>query len=545
MTVVTGRSKVATTFGIVAASQPLASRAGVQMLERGGHAVDAAIAANAVMGLVEPHMNGIGGDLFAMVYDAGVDRLHGLNAGGWAPQGLSPQLLRTWGFDSMPTTGIHSVTVPGAVAGWAALHDRFGRLPFRDLLAPAAFYARHGFPVSEVSAAAWGGLAGKLAADPHAARTYLPQGGAPLGGTIFTNPDLATSLHHIAAGGPAAFYRGPVGQAILTLSHEKGGTMTPDDLASFTPQWVDPISTTYRGWTVYELPPNTQGIAALMMLDLMETFPLGRLGLHSVDALHVMIEAKKLAYADMLAWVGDPRFFVDARVPALVDKARAAARARLVHPTRAAGHVEPSRLPGLTTGAGGDTIYLSVVDRAGNIVSLIQSIFEGFGSGLVAPGTGFALHNRGALFTLEDGHPNVLAPRKRPLHTIIPGFMRKDDVRIGFGIMGGFNQAQAHAQFVAHVADFGLDIQQALEAGRFTKPTFDGRDVCVEALVPDASIRGLMTRGHEVIVVPPRTGTFGYGQAVMSNGDGVHFGASEPRHDGAAIPEAPDVFSGT
>jgi gamma-glutamyltranspeptidase/glutathione hydrolase len=456
----------------------------------------------------------------------------------------------------MPGAGIHSVTVPGAVAGWTALHDRFGRLPFRDLLAPAVFYARKGFPLSEVSAGTWAGLAGKLAADPNAARTYLPHGVAPRAGTIFTNPDLATSLQHISDGGPAAFYRGPVGQAILMLSRETGGTMTPDDLASFAPQWVDPISTTYRGWTVYELPPNTQGIAALMMLDIMETFPLADFGLHSVDALHVMIEAKKLAYADMLAWVGDPRYFAagtsprpdaapDPRVPALLDKARAAARARLVHPTRAARHVEPSRLPGLTTGAGGDTIYLSVVDRAGNIVSLIQSIFEGFGSGLVAPGSGFALHNRGALFTLEDGHPNVLAPRKRPLHTIIPGFMRKDDVRIGFGIMGGFNQAQAHAQFVAHVADFGLDIQQALEAGRFTKPTFDGRDVCVESLVPDASIRGLAARGHEVIVVPPRTGTFGYGQAVMGNGDGVHFGASEPRHDGAAIPEAPDVFSGT
>jgi gamma-glutamyltranspeptidase/glutathione hydrolase len=554
-TVVTGRSKVATAHGIVAASHPLAARAGVQLLERGGHAVDAAIAANAVMGLVEPHMNGIGGDLFAIVYDAATGALHGLNAGGWAPRGLTAEVVRSSGVAAMPPDGIHSVTVPGAVAGWAALAARFGRLPFADLLAPAAYYAEHGFPVSEVVAGTWAGLAEKLAAEPNAARTFLPHGAAPRAGTMFRNPDLATSLRHLVANGPAAFYDGPIGEAILTLSREKGGTMTSADLVEFAPEWVTPIATTYRGWTVYELPPNTQGVAALMMLDLMETFPLGEFGFQSVDALHVMIEAKKLAYADMLAWVGDPRFFgsgvpagpgivpPDARVPALLDKTRAAERARRIDMGRAAAHVEPSRLAGLTDGPGGDTIYLSVVDRDGNIVSLIQSIFHGFGSGLVPPGAGFALHNRGALFTLEDRHPNVLAPRKRPLHTIIPGFMQKDDLRIGFGIMGGFNQAQAHAQFVANIADFGLDIQQALEAGRFTKATFDGCDVDVEALVPETARRGLAARGHDVTLVPPRTGTFGYGQAVMSNGEGVHFGASEPRHDGAAIPEAPAVFA--
>jgi gamma-glutamyltranspeptidase/glutathione hydrolase len=312
--------------------------------------------------------------------------------------------------------------------------------------------------------------------------------------------------------------------------------MAAADLRDFAPEWVDPISTTYRGWTVYELPPNTQGIAALMMLDLMESAPLARYGFHSADALHTMIEAKKLAYADMLRWVGDPRFAA-LPVDLLLEKARAARRASAIDMQRAAAGVEPDRLPGLTTGAGGDTVYLSAIDRDGNIVSLIQSIFGGFGSGLVAPGTGFALQNRGALFTLEPGHPNELAPGKRPLHTIIPGFMRKGDVRIGFGIMGGFNQAQAHAQFVANVVDFDLDIQQALEAGRFTKPTFAGLDVSVEATIPEASRRGLAARGHEVITVPPRTHVFGYGQAVMSNGSGVHFGASEPRHDGAAIPE--------
>jgi gamma-glutamyltranspeptidase/glutathione hydrolase len=302
-------------------------------------------------------------------------------------------------------------------------------------------------------------------------------------------------------------------------------------------EWVAPISTTYRGWTVYELPPNTQGIAALMMLNLMERFPLAEYGFHSARALHVMIEAKKLAYADMLRHVGDSRF-CEAPVAAMLDKALAAGRADGIRSGNAARQVQPSTFSGLTTSSGQDTIYLSVIDRHGSIVSLIQSIYEGFGSAIVPPGTGFALHNRGALFTLEDGHPNQVAPRKRPLHTIIPGFMQRGETRIGFGIMGGFNQAQAHAQFVANIVDYGMDIQQALEAGRFTKATFDGADVSVEALVPDAVRQELTALGHEVTTVPPRTGTFGHGQAVMSDGTGVHFGASEPRHDGAAIPEA-------
>jgi gamma-glutamyltranspeptidase/glutathione hydrolase len=525
----------------VAASQPLAAQAGAQQLARGGHAVDAAIAANAVLGLVEPHMNGIGGDLFAVVYQARQDRLYGLNASGWTPRGLSAALLRARGFDTMPDDGIHSVTVPGAVAGWSALHRRFGRLPFADLLAPAIFYAAQGFPVTDVVADAWGTLAGKLAAEPEAARTYLPGGRAPRSGEIFVNPGLARSLRLIAAKGPPAFYRGRIAQALLTLSATRGGTMTADDLAAFTVEWVDPLSTTYRGWTVYELPPNTQGIAALLMLNLMEQFPLAAYGLQDPRSLHVMIEAKKLAYADMLRFVGDTRF---AGVPVefLLSKAHAVTRAHLIDTRRAAASVEPSEFSGLTTSHGGDTIYLSAIDRGGNIVSLIQSIYGGFGSGLVPPGLGFALHNRGALFALDDTHPNGLAPRKRPLHTIIPAFMSKDDIHIGFGIMGGFNQAQAHAQFVAGIVDYGLDIQQALEVGRFTKPTFTGRDVLVEAIVSEATRSALRGLGHEVTVVSPRSGVFGYGQAVMSAGAGVHFGASEPRHDGAAIPEEPPTF---
>jgi gamma-glutamyltranspeptidase/glutathione hydrolase len=274
---------------------------------------------------------------------------------------------------------------------------------------------------------------------------------------------------------------------------------------------------------------------------MMETFPLGEYGFHSTKALHVMIEAKKLAYADMLRYVGDSRF-ADVPVPAMLNKAHAKARAALIDASKAARDVQPSVFDGLTNSPGADTIYLSTIDRDGNIVSLIQSIYEGFGSAIVPPGCGFALHNRGGLFTLDEGHPNVLAPRKRPLHTIIPGFMRKGDVRIGFGIMGAFNQAQAHAQFVANIADYGMTIQEALEAGRFRKNSFAGCDVEVEALVPSATIGELRALGHEVRVVPPRTGTFGWGQAVMTDGSGVHFGASEPRHDGAAIPEAPPVF---
>jgi gamma-glutamyltranspeptidase / glutathione hydrolase len=539
--VVVGRSKVATTYGIVAASQPLAARAGVQVLERGGNAIDAAIATNAVLGLVEPEMNGIGGDLFAIIYEARTGRLYGLNAGGWAPTGLTPAFLKSKGITQMPKNGIYTVTVPGAVAGWDMMRSRFGKLAMADILAPAIFYAEHGFPVSEVIAGTWAQYARRLAAEPAAAKTFLIDGRAPKPGELFKDPDLAGTLRLIGARGAAGFYEGKTAEAILAISREKGGTMTAADLREFKPEWVDPISTTYRGWTVSELPPNTQGIAALMMLNLMEPYPLGEYGFHSTKSFHVMIEAKKRAYADMLRYVADQRF---GRVPvtAMLDKDHAKARARLIDPFKANCRVEPSTFDGLTNSPGGDTIYLSVIDKDGNIVSLIQSLYDEFGSALVPPGTGFILHDRGALFTMDEQHPNVVAPRKRPLNTIIPAFMQKGDTRIGFGIMGGFNQAQAHAQFVADIADFGLDVQQALEAGRFTKGSFTGCDVQVEALVPESVRRDLVGLGHEVRLVPERTGVFGYGQAVMSNGSGVHFGASEPRHDGAAIPEAPPIF---
>jgi len=540
-TVVAGRSKIATRYGIVAASQPLAAQAGVQILERGGNAVDAAIAANAVMALVEPHYNGIGGDLFAIYYEARTGKLYGLNAGGWAPAGLTPEFLEAKGFTRMPGGGIQSVTVPGAVAGWDAMRSRFGKLPMADLLAPAIYYADEGFPVTDVIADFWAGGATRLALEPLAAETFLPGGRAPRAGEIFRNPRLAGTLRLIAQKGAAGFYEGKTADAIVAISRVKGGTMTLADLKEYKPEWVDPISTTYRGWTVYELPPNTQGIAALMMLNIMERFPIADYGFHTASTMHVEIEAKKLAYADMIRYVADPHFS-NVPVTPLLGKAHGAERARLIDPRKAACDVQPSTLPGLTTSSGGDTIYLSVVDRDGNIVSLIQSLYSSFGSGIVAPDTGVMLHNRGALFTLEPGHPNLLAGRKRPLTTLVPAFMSKGDVKIGFGIMGGFNQAQAHAQFVSNVADFGLDVQEALEAGRFTKISFDGCDVDVEALVPEKTRNELEALGHEVTVIPPRTGVFGYGQAVMSDGTGVHFGGSEPRHDGEAIPEAPPVF---
>jgi gamma-glutamyltranspeptidase / glutathione hydrolase len=542
-TPVSGRSKIATKYGIVAASQPLAARAGVQVLERGGNAVDAAIATNAVMGLVEPHNNGIGGDLFAIYYEARSGRLYGLNSGGWAPTGLTPAFLNSKGIFGMPGSGIYSVTVPGAVKGWELMRSRFGTLPMADLLAPAIFYAEDGFPVSDVIADAWNGSTRKLSSGPHAAEVFLVNGRAPKSGEVFKNPQLGATMRLIAEKGVAGFYEGKTAAAILAVEKELGGTMTAEDLKEYQPEWVEPISTTYRGWTVSELPPNTQGIAALMMLDMMERFPLREYGLTSTKALHVMIEAKKLAYADMLRYVADPKF---AKVPvaSMLDKPHAEARAKLIDPAKAACAIEPSKFSGLTDGEGGDTIYLSVIDKDGNIVSLIQSLYSSFGSGVVAPGTGVMLHNRGALFTLEDGHPNQVAPRKRPLHTIIPAFMSKGDVKIGFGIMGGFNQAQAHAQFVSDVADFGLDVQQALEVGRFTKGSFTGCDVSVEELIPEATRKELAGLGHQVRSVPPRSGTFGYGQAVMSDGAGVHYAGSEPRHDGAAIPEAPNVFKG-
>jgi len=527
---------VVTRDGIVAAESPLGAQSGATILVEGGNAVDAAVAANAVMGVVEPMMNGLGGDLFAIVYDAKTQKLYGLNASGWSPAKLSLQFLKAKGFSEMPHRGIHSVTVPGAVDGWAKLLSRFGTKKFSDVLSPAIHYAREGFPLPELDAAYWSDPEEDLRADANAAGTFLINGHAPRLGEIFRNPDLAHSLELVAQGGADAFYKGEIARRIVAYSGKLGGTIAAGDLAEYSSEWVEPISTSYRGWTVYEIPPNGQGIAVLLMLNIMEMFPVAQSGHNSMDALHVMIEAKKLAYADMHRYVADQKF---SRVPGegMLLKEYAARRSKLIDMKKANCDVSPGE-PALTTA--GDTTYLTVVDRDGNMVSLIQSNFAGFGSGLVADGTGFALQNRGALFSLDPASPNVLAGHKRPLHTIIPGFMTRGQERISFGIMGGFNQAQAHAQFVANVVDFGMNIQAALEAARFTKATFAGCDVQMEDRIPAETREELKRLGHQIDVRKGYSDAMGGGQAVRRDFSvGVNYGASDPRKDGAAIPQAP------
>ncbi len=532
-----GRSMVVTREGIVAAESPLAAQAGATILARGGNAVDAAVATNAVMGVVEPMMNGIGGDLFAIVYEAKTGKLYGLNASGWAPAKLSIEFLKTKGIrGEIPERGIQAVTVPGAVDGWSQLLLKLGTKNFAEVLAPAIHYARDGFPVPELDAAYWSDAEKLLKANPNASATYLIDGRAPKLGEVFRNPDLARSLESISAGGRDAFYKGELAQKILATSSRFGGAMAATDLAEYSSEWVEPISTTYRGWTVYEIPPNGQGIAALIMLNIMETMPLGTYGHSSADALHAMIEAKKLAYADMHRYVADQKF---SKVPVegMLAKDYAAKRAKLIDMAKANCNVSPGE-PAFPTK--GDTTYLTVVDRDGNMVSLIQSNYSEFGSGIVPDGAGFVLQNRGALFSLDEASPNALAGRKRPLHTIIPGFMARGDERIAFGIMGGFNQAQAHAQFVANVVDFGMNIQAALEAARFTKHTFAGCDVEIEDRVSADVRKALTARGHQIELDGSFSTSMGGGQAVRRNfSTGVNFGGSDPRKDGSAIPQEP------
>jgi gamma-glutamyltranspeptidase / glutathione hydrolase len=528
-----GRSMVVTRGGIVATESPLASQAGAMILAQGGNAIDAAVAANAVVGVVEPMMNGIGGDLFAIVYEAKTGKIYGLNASGWAPAKLSVEFLRSKGNDKMPQRGIDSVTVPGAVDGWSKLLTRFGTKKFSEVLTPAIHYAKDGFPVPELAAEYWAGGEKKLRADPNAAATFLVNGNAPRLGEVFRNPDLAHSLELLAAGGRDAYYKGDIATSIVATSAKLGGAMTAEDLAEYSSEWVEPISTTYRGWTVYEIPPNGQGIAALEMLNIMESFSFGQFQ-NAADLTHMMIEAKKLAYADMYRYVADQKF---SRVPVagMLSKDYAAQRAKLIDMTKANCDVGPGE-PEFS--AKGDTMYLSVVDRDGNMVSLIQSNYSSFGSGVVADGTGFVLQNRGGLFSLDAKSPNVLAAHKRPLHTIIPGFMARGDERVAFGIMGGFNQAQAHAQFVSNVVDRGMNIQAAMEAPRFTKYSFAGCDVMLEDRFPAEVRSALAQRGHQIDLLGSFAQEVGGGQAVRRDfSTGVNYGASDPRKDGAAIPE--------
>jgi gamma-glutamyltranspeptidase/glutathione hydrolase len=529
------RSMVISQSGIVASESPLASQAGAAILARGGNAVDAAIATHAVMTVVAPMWDGIGGDLFAIVYDAKTQKVYGMNASGWAPAAQSLDRLKQKGFHDTPQRGIESATVPGAVDGWQKLLDRFGKKKMDEVLAPAIQIADSGYPVTEWIALHFGSNLDLLRADKNAAHTYLISGRVPRLGEVVRNPDLAWSLREIAQHGRDAFYRGKITDRLLALSQREGGAFTAEDFAKYSSEWVEPISTTYRGWTVYELPPNVQGIGALEMLNIMERFDLGQFGLNSAHTLHLEIEAKKLAYADVARYIADPR---TAKIPVagMLSKQYAAERAKLIDPN----HANCAVTPGKPLPDAGDTTYLSVVDREGNMVSLIESNYAEFGSGLVADGTGFVLHDRGALFSFDPASPNVIAGHKRPLHTIIPAMMQKDRLRIAFGIMGGWNQAQAHAQFVSHIVDFKQNIQAALETARFTKISFAGCDVSIEDRVAPNVIAELKAKGHEIDLHHGYSDTFGGGQAVMRDyAAGVNYGASDPRKDGAAIAELP------
>jgi len=529
------RSMVISKGGIVASESPLASQAGVRILESGGNAVDAAIATNAMMGVVEPMMNGIGGDLFAIVYDAQANKLYGLNASGWAPKKLTIEFLQKQGLKEMPQKGINAVTVPGAVEGWQKLADKFGRKKLSENLAAAIATARNGFPVPEITASYWAADVDALRSNEAATKVYLPGDRAPKTGEVFRNPDLAWSLEQIAAHGRDAYYKGEIASKILAAEKRHNGPMTAEDLSQFSAEWVEPIWATYRDWTVFELPPNGQGLAALEMLNILETTPFGQKGYEfgTAKALHLLIEAKKLAYADLKEYIGDPRA-QKLPVDKLQSKAWAAERAKQIG-DRANCDVGAGQIQ-----AGNDTTYLSVVDRDGNMVSLIQSNYSSFGSNIVAEGTGFVLHNRGGLFVLDANSPNALAGRKRPLHTIIPAFAQKGDTRVAFGIMGGWNQSQAHVQFVTDLADYKMNIQAALEAPRFTKISFSGCDVQVENRFSQKTRDELKTLGHEVQLRGAFSGNVGGGQAVLRDfSTGVNYGASDPRKDGAAIAELP------
>jgi gamma-glutamyltranspeptidase/glutathione hydrolase len=528
------RSMVMTQYGIVATSQAVASQAGAAILEKGGSAVDAAIAANAALGVIEPMMNGVGGDLFAIVYDAKAKRIYGLNASGWAPKKLSVEALKEKGLTKMRTVDL--VTVPGAVAGWDALHQRWGKLSMAQELAPAVALAKRGIAVTETDADNWKTYGTPFLNDSEFAHVFLPDGKAPVAGQLFRNPELAETLRLIGEHGRDGFYKGQTATAILKLERELGGFMEADDLTEFQPEWVDPVSTTYHGWTVYEMPPNGQGIAALQMLNIMENYPIKEWGHNSQKSLHIEIEAKNLAYADLQHYIGDPHA---TRIPTqiLISKDLAAKRAKLIS-DKAACNVLPSDVSEQLAHLSSDTTYFSVVDRDGNEVSLIQSNAGAFGGGLVAPGTGFPLQNRGEGFTLKPDKPNTLRPRTRPLHTIIPAFMQNDNRRIAFGIMGGFNQAQAHAQFVSNIVDFNMNIQAALEAARFTKRDFQGCGVWLENGIAPEVIAGLKSQGHEVRVWPRYFQSMGRGNAVEVNDSSpVHYGATDPRADGEAVPE--------
>jgi len=527
--------------GMAATSQPLATLAAVETLKAGGNAVDAAIAANAVLCVTEPSSCGVGGDLFAIVWDAKSQQLYGLNASGRSPGGLSLEEFQRRKLEFIPKYGPLPVTVPGCVDGWAALHQRFGKLPLEQILEPAIRAAREGYPVTEVIALAWRGGVEDRREQPGFAETFLVEGRAPKHGEIFRNPGLGDTLEQIARGGRDAFYRGEIARTIDACMRDAGGFLRYEDLAEHRSEWVEPVSVNYRGYDVWELPPNGQGIAALQMLQLLKGFDLRRAGFGSAEHLHWLVEAKKLAFEDRARFYADPAFY-KTPVAELISAAYADKRRTLIDPRRAAKTVaagEPAAL------GQGDTVYLTTADKDRNMVSLIQSNYRGFGSGLCPPGLGFCLQNRGELFDLTPGRPNSYAPRKRPFHTIIPSMVTKDGRPVmSFGVMGGDMQPQGHVQILVNLFDFDMGLQEAGDAPRFhhigsSEPTgeradSEGGKLQLESGFPVETVRELVQRGHKVTAAD--ASEFGGYQAIWYDVEkDVYFGATESRKDGVAL----------
>jgi gamma-glutamyltranspeptidase/glutathione hydrolase len=528
-TTLAGRSTVYAPNAVVATSQPLASAAALDVLRRGGNAVDAAVAAAAVLAVTEPHMTGIGGDMFAIVWLAKEQKLVALNASGRAGSLMTRETLQARGFRPGSQQGVMSVTVPGALAGWDMLLRTHGRRTLAQVLQPAIAYARDGFPVSPIIAAQWANETSFLQRDSAAAATFLPGGHAPNAGEWFRNPDLARTLQEIGDKGIGTFYGGALGQRIVARLSALGGFVTLDDLKRNTPSWVTPISVPFRGYRVWELPPNNQGIAALEMLRILEPYDLKSMGHNSAMYLHHLIEAKKLAYADLDRFVGDPEHLDMPAEQLLTDEFIAERRSHL-NTARAEQRVDPGPLRTKS-----ETVYLTTADADGNMVSFINSNYDYFGSGIVVPGTGFALHNRGAGFSLTPGLPNTVAPGKRPFHTLIPGFVTqtvngREQAYMSFGLMGGGVQAQGHVQFLLNYFVFGMDLQAAIDAPRFRH--YDGLRVALEAPVTDAVRATLTEMGHVLIEQLPIA--FGGAQAIVRLPKG-YAAASDPRKDGMAV----------
>ena len=522
------RSNVRATNGMVATTQPLAAAAGVNAMMNGGNAVDAAVTAAAVLNVVEPHSTGVGGDLFALVWTAKDRRVQALNACGRSPAGASLEELRSKGYQSIPDQSPFSITVPGTVSGWETLLDRYGNTSLADALQPAIEHAERGFPVSEVISDHWQVGGPRLAAGP-AGDELLLNGSPPAAGDIMKIPTLAKSLRSVAEGGSEAFYRGPLGARVAEFVQSIGGWLSADDMAAHESSWVDPISSTYRGFDCWQCPPPSQGVNALLALNIAEGFDLSELGFQTADTYHALIESMRLAFADSLHYVTDPDSMPVA-TGGLLSKEYASKRHSLISSGNALPLVAHGSPP-----VHHNTVYVSAVDGDGNACSLINSVFMSFGSALVVPGTGIALHNRGASFSLDPAHPNRLEPNKLPYHTLIPGMVtRNGELVASYGVMGAMQQAQGHLQTLVNMIDFGLEPQQALDAPRFSVRLGEG--VAIENTVDSSVARDLSNRGHRILVAPPHGIIFGSGQIITRDSEtGVMTGGSEPRADGFAI----------